>query len=151
MDTYDVNVDILIICGDMNAVLDPKLDNIAGRNHSEKTVNIFNKFVTDLKVNDVWRYQHGEQKSFTWSRRNPFIARRLDYILVSEALLQKSKKSEIRTYPNTDQKIVNLNLDLKSTERGPGYWKLNNNHLFDLEFKTCIRTVIRDTIKNIKR
>ena len=58
MDTYDVNVDNLIICGDMNAVLDPKLDNIAGRNHSEKTVNIFNKFVTDLKVNDVWRYQH---------------------------------------------------------------------------------------------
>ena len=94
---------------------------------------------------------HGEQKSVTWSRRNPFIARRLDYILGSEALLQKSKKSEIRTYPNTDHKIVNLNLDLKSTERGPGYWKLNNNHLFDLEFKTCIRTVIRDTIKNIKR
>ena len=112
---YDVNVDNLIICGD----IDPKLDNIAGRNHSEKTVNIFNifnvfnifKFVTDLKVNDVWRYQHGEQKSFTWSRRNPLIVHGLDYILVSEALLQKCKKSEIRTYPHTDHKIVNLNLD----------------------------------------
>ena len=150
MDSYDVNVDNLIICGDINAVLDQKLDNIASRNHSEKTVNIFNKFVTDLKVNVFRRYQHGEQKSFTWSRQNPFIACRPDYILVSEPLLQKCNKSEIQTYPNTDHKIVNLILDFESTELGPGYWKLNNNHLFDKEFKTCIRAVIRDTIKKYK-
>ena len=79
-----------------------------------------------------------------------FQLHRLNYILVSEPLLQKCNKSEIRTYPNTDHKIVNLNLDLESTELGPGYWKLNNNHLFDKEFKTCVRTVIRDTNKKYK-
>ena len=70
-----------IILGDFNMVLDNKLDIISGECHNEKIVKYFNNFVNELLLVDIWRLMNGKKREFTWSKKNPFIARRLDYLL----------------------------------------------------------------------
>jgi len=35
---------------------------------------------------DIWRIHHPEKKSFTWTQKKPFIKRRLDFWLMSNAV-----------------------------------------------------------------
>ena len=85
----------LLIFGDFNTVLNNQLDIISGENHNVNIVNSFNNLVNDLFVVDIWRHLHGNKKEFSWNKEKPFIARRLDYILVSEDLLPFCKDSNI--------------------------------------------------------
>ena len=76
-----------IILGDFNTVLDNKLDIFSGEKHNDNIVNRFNYVVNDILAIDIWRYLHGKKREFSWCKNKPFIARRLDFILVSEDLL----------------------------------------------------------------
>ena len=62
------------------------LDNVSGNPHSTNIVNKFNSTINDLQIHDIWRLKNPNKKIFTWSRKNPFLARRLDYIFASTAL-----------------------------------------------------------------
>ena len=63
---------------------DNELDIISGDQHDARNVNKFNDFVLKSEQNDVWRLFSAEQKQYTWSRKTPFTARRLDYILSTD-------------------------------------------------------------------
>ena len=43
---------------------------------------------------------------YTWSKAQPFIARRLDYGFVSDNLLQSCVSCDIVSLPNTDHRVV---------------------------------------------
>ena len=75
-----------IVCGDFNCVLDNERDIISGDQHNARNVHKFNDFVLKSELNDVWRLFNAEQKEYTWSRKNPFTARRLDYILSTDTI-----------------------------------------------------------------
>ena len=74
----------ILVCGDFNCVVDNEFDIIQGNKHYRKDVECFNNFITDSELNDVWRLFNPGKKEYTWSRNNPFIARRLDYIFATE-------------------------------------------------------------------
>ena len=76
-----------IVCGDFNCVLDTERGIISADQHTARDVNKFNDFVLKSELNDVWRLFNAEQKENTWSRKNPFTARRLDYILSTDTIL----------------------------------------------------------------
>ena len=76
-----------IVCGDFNCVLDNELVIISGDQHDTRDVNKFNAFVLKSELNDIWRLFNAEQNEYTWSRKNPFTARRLDYILSTDTIL----------------------------------------------------------------
>ena len=135
-----------LILGDFNMVLENKIDIIAGEYHNEGVVRIFNDFVTDLLLVDVWRYLNGKKQEFSWSKSKPFIARRLDYIFSSEQLLTFCKTAKICQLGFSDHKAVVLNIDFSSFRRGPSFYKFNISLLHD---KVLIDAVTAE-IKRIK-
>lgn len=135
-----------IICGDFNCVLDNNLDIISGRKHNAKDVELFNKTVIDSNLNDVWRLSHAEEKDFTWSTKFPFIARRLDYMLASDFALNKCYECENISMAHTDHRLIRLKYCISPVERGPSFWKFNDNHLNDPDFVIKMNSLIENYV-----
>ena len=123
-----------ILAGDFNSVSNNKLDIISGDVHNSKTVDDFNSFINDLLLIDIWREFNPKRKEFSWSRSNPFIARRIDYIFVSEGLLPFCKDPYIKHYGFSDHKATTLNVDFSSFQRGPSFYKFNKCMLNNVNF-----------------
>ena len=85
-DIQAIQTDSLWLAGDFNIALCPT-DNIAGRPHHRTRPHhmterdTFQKNIAALDIHDIRRAKHPYTKEYTWSRPNPFIAQRLDYIL----------------------------------------------------------------------
>ena len=77
----------LVTMGDFNIVMNNKKDIISGLPHDEKIVKHFNRAVNELGLVDIWRMKNFNTRTFSWSKKTPSIARRLDYVFMSESLL----------------------------------------------------------------
>ena len=106
-------------------VRDNELDIISGEYHDMNMVNKFKSFSNELLLTDIWRHLNGRKKEYSWCKKNPFIARRLDYILVSDQLLPFCKDSIMSDVGFSDHKVVFLNIDFSSFQRGPSFYKFN--------------------------
>ena len=144
---YDYSGKPLILCGDFNCVVQNEIDVISGLPHRESEINEFNKLISDLGLKDGWRTFHPDEKDFTWSRFNPFVARRLDYCLVSESALTSCVSCKHATIPASDHKAVIMELNDHTFQRGPGYWKFNNSLLKNPCFVNMVNELL-DTVMN---
>ena len=85
---YESETEHVIIRGDFNLVLDQFLD---GNNY--KTINnpksrsILLESLETYNLFDTYRYFHRETRRYTWRRKNPLQQARLDYIFVTNGLL----------------------------------------------------------------
>ena len=70
----------LIICRDFKMVQNNSLDINEGDPHGQKGTETFVNIIKSWDLQDTWRKINGNNKDFTWSRKIPFTARRLDYI-----------------------------------------------------------------------
>ena len=77
---------------------------------------------------------------------NPFVARKLDYILCNSSLLDNVGSCEIIAVPDSDHRAVYLDLQLLEEPRGPSYWKFNDYLLQDESYVEVINNVINETI-----
>ena len=137
----------LIVVGDFNCTIDPELDIISGYPHNKAESESFKEAFNQLGLLDLWRIQHPTEKDFTWSRRNPFIARRLDYCFVSEGILTYNASCKHSCMPNSDHKAIVLEISESNFTRGPGYWRFNNSYLKNETFAK----LMNETIQNFKR
>ena len=119
------------MCGDFNCVLDNELDIISGDQHNARDVNKFNDFVLKSEVNDAWRLFNAEQKEYTWSRKNPFTARRLDYILSTDTIFNNIHDCSVHSVAQSDHRLVNILYYMSHVQRGPSYWKFHESLLHD--------------------
>ena len=144
--------DTIIIGGDFNSVIDNSLDNISGAPHDAGETDLFQTFINNFDLCDTWRMLNPKTKDFTWHRKNPFIARRLDYILCNNLSLPQVINVEHTYIPCSDHKAVVLKLKIEQFNRGPGIWKFNNSLLNDGFFITEINTLIETfTIENAQK
>ena len=123
----DSRYEHIAICGDFNAVLNNTRDIVSGETCDKRIVERFNAFLCHCDLYDTWRMMNPENVEFTWSRRNPFVARRLDYILCSSTLFDKAIYSNILCVASTDHRACLVTISLSNIKRGPGYFKLNNS------------------------
>ena len=79
----------LIIGGDLNTVLEPKLDKMGGNPNTHiKSRETILTAIENFDLNDIWRVFNGNTTQFTWhSSSKPYIFSRLDYFLVSKFFL----------------------------------------------------------------
>jgi exonuclease III len=138
----------LVLVGDFNCVVNNTYDIISGRPHKKVEVDHFNDFIQRLCIVDVWRSLHSNEKDFTWNRFNPFIARRLDYCLLSTDMLSSVVTCEHSVIPNTDHKVVVLELNNTNFVRGPGYWRFNNSFLKDKTFVQSMNELLEESVSN---
>ena len=124
----------LIIGGDFNTIYNNRLDNIAGKNHDIRESVCFNNFIHSLGLIDTWRFINKSTKEFTWSRVNPFTARRLDYIFCNQNAMSTLIGAHHKLIEVSDHKGVVVELQTHRFVRGPPLWKFNNSLLSDTTF-----------------
>ena len=147
IDNLNREDDPLVILGDFNTVMHNKQDIITGEQHSKKEVEALNQLTTDLELHDSWRTLHPEDKDYTWSRNQPFTARRIDYIFISGSLLPYMEQSNIISLAHSDHRAVHTSLAFHNYKRGPSYWKFNNSLLKDTTYIDQINTTIHNFSK----
>lgn len=136
-----------VVCGDFNAVMDNDLDIISGEKHSKPLVELFNNFVNECELTDVWRSLNPLRREFTWSKisQNKLLARRLDYVFLNDAACNIVTNSDIHSVPTSDHRGILVALKCENVRRGPGYWKFNNNLLKEKAFVEKINKIIDST------
>ena len=121
-----------IITGDWNLVMDQKIDtwNYIGSNtpNSTKTVK---QYIKRHDLIDIWRETHQKELKYTWFRKNPNKAARLDFFFISSSILNIYADSYIKIKYRSDHCKIGLSLFQDRSERGKGLWKLNSNLLND--------------------
>ena len=141
--------DNVIICGDWNLVLDPKVDT-----ENYKSINNPNaravvvSFLDNMDYMDAWRFLNEEKKGFTWRRLQPDKKQaRLDYFLISHFMFFFLHTCEIIPGYRSDHSGVLLKLKINfDTEKGHGYWKFNNTLLRDMDYVKKIKNVIKENL-----
>ena len=134
--------EFIVFAGDFNVVASNELDIISGNPHHVVSVDMFNDCVLKMGLFDVWRLFHQNEKEYTWYKQNPFIARRLDYILVNSSMFDNISSCDIISLPGTDHRGVICQLQLGGVKRGPSYWKFNEHLLEDSDYVNALKDYI---------
>ena len=65
LDPYmQMNINI-VVGGDYNCILNPAMDNIRGKPHNTREIDLFNKWVDHNELFDIWRLLNGNTKDLT--------------------------------------------------------------------------------------
>ena len=136
----------LILAADLNCTIEPRMDNLGGKNHSKAEVNELNNLVNKLGLIDSWRMFHSNEKSYTWKHKSNPILRRIDYVLVNEQCFNQISDIDIVTIPNSDHRGYLCFLESIKTKRGPSYWKLNNSFLKNNDYVEGVNKIIQNCI-----
>ena len=134
----------IILLGDFNIVMSNENDIVAGFPHKEKIVRKLNENINELGLSDIWRLRNNGRKSFSWSSSKPFTARRLDYIFLSEELVNFCNKIKMEEFGYTDHKVVEIECNFNKLEKGPGYYKFNTSLLHNVE---CVNEIKQEIMK----
>ena len=135
-----------IIIGDFNVVLDPQLDSLNNRQNAPKSAKILELFLEDTDYLDIWRAKNPDSKIYSWMRKKTNLTERqgsrIDYALVSQGLANLTVKIEYSYGFKTDHSLVALEILNDQNKKGPGYWKFNNQLLYDKEFVSQTNAII---------
>lgn len=138
----------LFIGGDFNIKLDEQNgdSNLA----RDAYVNKIQALLGDYALVDVWKSKNPSSSRGTF-HRNTYSAR-LDYLFAPEYLLPSITAVQILAEPLSDHCVVTMKVNIPSTQRGPGYWRLNNQLLKDPIFvdgvKGHLQQVLQDDMEN---
>lgn len=141
-----LNIDLRIITGDFNTVLDLECDLSGGRGCSNaKTREFLKEYMSQNDLVDVWRELHPGIFRSTFIRRNPvLLMERLDYILTSRVLLQNTITAEIPPAYKSDHATPFIEISFAMARPGRGCWKLNTSLLEDEKLNAEIIDIFRE-------
>ena len=100
------------------------------------------------KLIDIWKHINKDKCQYTWRRKNSVEKSRIDFWLTDKTLTPLIFHTDIRPalIQYTDHMAISLKLAIPN-ERGKGFWKLNNDHLNDLDYGNNICNIIRKNDK----
>ena len=131
-----------IIVGYFNVVLDVWKDRLhSSFNHQNSQRSLF-QLMEDYQLNDLWRVRNKDQSFFSWRRPACNQGSRIDFALVSEGFDTKCDNITYIPGIESDHSAIFLSIKDISTERGPGFWKMNINHLQSETLKQNVRNEI---------
>ena len=134
-----------VLGGDFNLVQNIQKDKKGGNQTTHfKSLEEIEKFKENMNLTDIWRDLHPDTLRFTCRRNKQEIHCRLDFFLISSSLSTDALEANILPGFKTDHSLITLSLGNKTNPRGPGYWKLNNDFLKDLEYINLIKETINE-------
>ena len=122
------------------------MSNYSNINNPKARTEVLN-LIDENNLVDVWRYQHPGIKRYTWRQKTPFKQSRLDFILVSEDFLSYPCNTSIETGYRTDHSCPTLEIKLLDITRGRGFWKFNNSLLYDHNYISMVKEIIKENVK----
>ncbi len=142
--------DNILIGGDWNVVQDYTLDtlNYKQKNNPNAKTQIEETSLS-FDLTDIWRYQNPNGKMYTWRGPNNKLSR-IDYFLITENLIGKTVKTDIKPGYRTDHSLISISIDFVSQEKGRGVWKLNNSLLEEERYTNLIKATINETLNQYR-
>ena len=133
----------IIIGGDFNVTFEPNLDCLGSTPAKKDSVKCIQDMCLDYDVIDIWRVRNPDIKRFTWRQRKPFIQRRLDFWLISDACQDDVEDADIIPSINSDHSAIVLHFStIEKQNHGPSYWKFNSSLTNDTNYVTLINQSI---------
>ncbi len=133
-----------LIGGDYNFYIDPKMDKLSTmsdtNDNPEYREEILSMMET-LNLVDCWRIFYPDTRRYTWHSRGK--ASRLDYLFLSEHLLNEICKCDILPGILSDHSIIEVILGGNTHNRGRGLWKFNISLLHDVDYVVKMKNLIR--------
>ena len=138
---------IVILGGDTNDALTNNDRKILNNNKKKiKPVGSLKTLIQSNDLIDIWRYKNKTDIQFTWRRKNPDQASRIDMFLINKDFLMNIKSCDIRPIliKFTDHQAVSLKIETVTMKsKGPGYWKINNSILQEEKYVKNINRIIQ--------
>ena len=124
--------DFIIICGDMNLVLEYPNDCFNYRNRNNpKAAEALSNLKEFHSLVDPWKILNPDSKGYTWFCKNPIKKARLDFFLISESLMSLINSSKNIPGYRSDHSSITIEIKLHNFMKGKGFWKFNNSLLHD--------------------
>ena len=136
--------DVTCVGGDFNLVMSPDIDRVNSTQNHKNAANIFKEYMNKVNLCDIWRILNPEIKRYTWHRwsQHAPASSRIDMLMIHQNLTDLVLECNISTGFRTDHSLVDLTIKIDNFQRGPGVWKLNNNHLDDERYVEGIKQVL---------
>ena len=100
-------------------MFDQAMDNLGGKQHTDREIDAFRNVVQGTSLSDMWRDLHPNEKQYTWRHLSKAIMRRLDYIFVNEKTHDRVVDCTIKEFPLTDHRSVQMSISMDKIRRGP--------------------------------
>ena len=96
-------------------------------------------------MHEMWWEKNPNEKQFTRKDKAFTVQCRLDYLLVSQNLVNLAKECHIIHAPGSDHCAVKLFIQSDSLNKkaGPGFWKFNSSLLEDESYITELKENIK--------
>ena len=116
----------IVLAWDFNVHLS-ELDVYKCRFRFTRAAQILTDMLNDMELIDVWRERNRTRRRYTWRRLNPLQQSQIDYVFASENLLSTHilKRIEIKMSVLSDHSILTLEMNVNSSDTGPGLWRFN--------------------------
>ena len=145
------NFSELIIGGDFNCVLNPRLDTSGTKSLYTTPIGLKN-IINALNLIDVWRNMHKDSLKFTYRNERLKMASRIDMWLVNSDACQYVNKTSIKPVAICpDHFAITLEMRFNDIKRGPGYWKFNNSLLTDDFYRLKIKNILHCAKQNLEK
>ena len=137
----------LVLAGDWNAVLDPKIDRGGARRDTNNLdAKLFRNFVERFDLADKFREEHPNKVEWTWTGRGASgqLSSYLDRVLVRRVNLDLLGSPSFNVFENYDHRFVWVNIKIDRVRiRMSGYWKLNASLLEDKNFQNQLELIFK--------
>ena len=139
--------DYKILVGDYNLTLDVELDRLNTYSNNTKARDTVLDMMEQYKLTDTWRVQNEQVREYSWIKSGrDQKASRIDFALISAGLDQFVEVIQYLSSVMTDHRALYICIDLKSFERGKGFWKLNTALLQNQSYIECMNTILQKEV-----
>ena len=135
----------LVLMGDWNAILDPKIDKVGrGASSLGRCESSLVGFVTRHSLVDRFRLDHPGRAMWTWLDSSPSakVGSYLDRVLVRRADIDFVSCPTFHLIAWTDHKLIRVSLRLVNRPSLAGYWKFNTSLLEIRDFRDRLESLI---------
>ena len=135
----------LVLMGDWNAILDPKIDRGRGARGSGRCENSLINLMASNNLVDRYRLDHPGEEMWTWARSSSLGSDRsyLDRVLVRRADIDFVGCPVFHRYTKSDHKLLTVTLRLSDRPRLASYWKFNTSLLEIRDFRERLELVLQ--------
>ena len=131
----DLRTHKLIFGGDINCVLDPRVDRSNPRIVSlSKMATALSTFLDQCGCIDPWRTTHPNDRQYSCYSHKYKTYSRIDYFFIDKTLLPAVISTEYSSIVHSDHSPVILNLNLTAQHKATHPWKLDSTLLSDIAF-----------------
>ena len=142
----------LIMGGDYNLYIDIDLDRSETISTAGDNPEYRNRLLSlneTLNIIDIWRLLNPDVRRYTWHSRGK--ASRLDYIFISDNLINNVHKCDIAPGVHSDHSLLSLSIgNDNDLTRGRGLWKFNCTLLKDATYVSSVKSIIVDCRERYK-